>query len=73
MAIAHQTVTAPVRITTRPDRRRNTHGRVAFVVPSRAWTTVRLVGLVGATAMCVAMATAVVVGTALFALLNFAS
>ncbi|MDQ1511027.1 MAG: hypothetical protein QOG50_2871, partial [Actinomycetota bacterium] len=39
--------------------------------PARAWTAARIVGLVAATAFGVALATAVVVGTALFALLNF--
>ncbi len=77
MAIAYQPVTAPDPIytrpiSTRPDSRRSQHGRVAVEAPSRAWTTVRILGLVAATSMCVALAIAVVAGTALFALLNFA-
>jgi hypothetical protein len=77
VAIAYQPVTAPDPIyarpiSTRPDSRRSQHGRVAVELPSRAWTTLRIVGLVATTAMCVAILSAVVVGTALFALLNYA-
>jgi len=77
VAIAYQPVTAPDPIyarpiTTRPDSRRSKHGRVEVELPSRAWTTVRILGLVAATAMCVAILGAVVVGTALFTLLNYA-
>ena len=45
---------------------------VAADRPGRLWTAVRIVTLVAATALCVALATAVVAGSALFALLNFA-
>ena len=77
MAIAYQPVTAPDPIlarpiSTRPDSRRSKHGRVAVELPSRSWTAVRILGLLAATAVCVAIAIAVVVGAALFALLNFA-
>lgn len=72
MAIAHQPVTTPIRITTRPTRARVRYGAVAARGPARAWTVIRLVTLVAATALCVALAVAVV-GSALFSLLNFAS
>jgi len=41
-------------------------------LPPRAWTAARIVGLVAATAFCAALAIALVVGTALFALMNVA-
>jgi hypothetical protein len=73
VAIAHQPVTAPIRITTRPTRVRVRYGAVAVRGPARTWTIARIVALIAATAMSVALAVAVVVGSALFALLNFAS
>jgi hypothetical protein len=72
VAIAHQPVTAPIRITTRPTRSRVRYGTAAVRGPARAWTVIRLAALVAATALCVALAVAVVVGSALFALLSFA-
>jgi hypothetical protein len=72
VAIAHQSVTAPVILRTRPAPRHVRYASVAVVRTPRTWTTVRLVGLVLATAMGVALATAIVAGTALFTLLNFA-
>ena len=71
MAIAYQPVTAPQPISTRP-RRAPRAGTVPIELPSRAWTTARIIALVAATAFCMALATAVVVGTAFFALLNLA-
>jgi hypothetical protein len=41
-------------------------------LPPRAWAAARIVGLVAATAFCAALATALAVGTALFALVNVA-
>lgn len=73
MAIAYQPVMAPERISTRPARPRRVLVRtVPVAVPTRAWTTARIAGLIAATALCVALATAIVVGSAFFALLNLA-
>jgi hypothetical protein len=72
VAIAHQSVTAPITLRTRPAPSHTRYASAAGVGTHRTWTTVRLVGLVLATAMAVALATAIVAGTALFALLNFA-
>jgi hypothetical protein len=62
---------APVPVSTRPSPPRRAHRLATVDLPARAWTAARIVGLVAATAFGVALATAVVVGTALFALLNF--
>jgi hypothetical protein len=70
VAIAHQPVMAPAPVSTRRSRPRTSHRLVAVDLRSRAWTAARIVGLVAATAFAVALATAVVAGTALFALLN---
>ena len=77
VAIAYQPVTAPDPISTRPAGSRRPfrvvpYRMVAADRPGRLWTAVRIVTLVAATAFCVALATAIVAGTALFALLNFA-
>ena len=77
MAIAYQPVTAPDPISTRPAGSRRPYRVVPYRMvaadrPGRLWTAVRIVTLVAATALCVALATAVVAGAALFALLNFA-
>ena len=78
MAIAYQPVTAPTPTSTRPPpswqpaRSRRTYRRVTADRPRRLWTAARIVVLVVATALCVALAGAVVFGSALFALLNFA-
>ena len=77
MAIAYQPVTVPDAISTRPAGSRRPYRVVPYRMvaadrPGRLWTAVRIVTLVAATALCVALATAVVAGTALFALLNFA-
>jgi hypothetical protein len=76
LAIAHQPVTAPDPISTRPpDQRPPDQWRVYRVgtvdVPSRASTLVRLVGLLGATALTIALAVALGAGAALFAIMNF--
>ena len=72
MAIAYQPVMAPTPVSTRPALPRGPHGLVPVDLPSPAWTAARIVGLVAATAFCVALAIAVVTGAALFTLLNFA-
>ena len=77
MAIAYQPVTAPDPISTRPAGSRRPfqvvpYRMVAADRPGRLWTAFRIVALVAATAFCVALATAIVAGSALFALLNFA-
>jgi hypothetical protein len=72
VAIAHQSVTAPLPLRTRPAPSPVRYASVGVVRTRRTWTAVRLIGLVAATAIGVALATAVVIGTALFALLNFA-
>jgi hypothetical protein len=77
VAIAYQPVTAPDPISTRPAGSRRPYRVVPYRMvatdrPGRLWTAVRIVTLVAATALCVALATAVVAGAALFALLNFA-
>jgi hypothetical protein len=72
VAIAHQSVTAPQSLRARPAPPQIRPASVGVFRTPRTWTTVRLLGLVLATALGVALATAVVAGTALFALLNFA-
>jgi len=72
VAIAHQPVTTPIRITTRPSRPVR-YGAGTARGPARVWTVIRLVSLVAMTALCVAVAVAVVIGSALFALLSFSS
>lgn len=71
MTIAYQPATTPERITVRPAPRRGPHELVPVELAPRGWAAFRLVALMGATAFGVALATAIVTGTALFALLNF--
>jgi hypothetical protein len=71
MAIAHQPAMAPDPVSTRRALPRNPHARVPVDLPSRGWAAVHLAGLVAGTALCAALATAVVAGCVLFALLNF--
>ena len=59
-------------VSTRPERPRVSHRLVGSPRPSRAWAGVRIVGLVVATALGAALATALVVGAALFALMTVA-
>ena len=73
VAIAHQPVMAPTPVSTRRSLPRIPHGRSMVDLPPRAWTAARIVGLVAATALCAALAIALVGGTALFALMNVAS
>jgi hypothetical protein len=78
VAITYQPVTAPTPTSTRPApswqpaRSWRPYRRVVVDRPRRLWTATRIAGLVVATALCVAVAGAVVLGSALFALLNFA-
>jgi hypothetical protein len=77
VTITYQPVTAPAPISTRPATSRRPYRVVPYRMvaadrPGRVWTAVRIVTLVAATALCVALAVAVVAGAALFALLNFA-
>ena len=72
MTIAHQPVTARAGSRRGGPLPRVLHGFMTVDLPPRAWTAARIVGLVAATAFCAALATALVVGTALFALMNVA-
>jgi len=54
----------------RPAGSRSVHGLVPVEEPSRAWTVAKIAGLVALTALSAALATAIVVGGALFAVLN---
>lgn len=71
MAIAHQPATTPDPASARPELRRSPRAPVPVDLRSRGWTAAHLAGLVAGTALCAALATAVVVGSLLFALLNF--
>ena len=72
MVIAYQPATTPDPVSARPAFPRGPHELVRVDRPRRSWTALRLTALVAATAICVALATAIVAGTALFALLNLA-
>jgi len=70
VAIDPQPATTPLPFPTRPPATRPPH-RVVFVQrPSRAWTFAKLASLVTVTTLGVALTTAVVVGAAVFAILN---
>jgi hypothetical protein len=71
VTIAYQPATTPERITVRAAPRRGPHDVVRVEMEPRSWTALRLAGLVAATAIGVAVLTAIVAGTALFAVLNF--
>jgi len=72
VAIAHQPVMAPTRVLARPSRPRTRYRLGAVDRRSRVSIAARIVGLVAATAFGVALATAVVAGAALFALMTYA-
>lgn len=72
MAIAYQPAMTPDPVSARPERRRGPHELIAVDLPPKSWTALRLGALLAATAICVALATAIVAGTALFAVLNLA-
>jgi hypothetical protein len=70
MAIAHQPAMTAAPDSTRPALPRRPRGLELVDLPPRSWTVARLLGLLVATAVCVALATAIVGGTVLFAVLN---
>ena len=70
MAIDPQPATTPVPFLTRPPATRPPHRVVLVDRPSRVWTLAKLAGLVTVTTLGVALTTAVVVGAAVFAVLN---
>jgi hypothetical protein len=72
VTIAYQPVTTQQEIPARPPLPRRPHGLVPVDLPSRASTATRIVGLVAATSMCMALVIAFVAGMALLALVNFA-
>ena len=72
MAIAYQPVTAPDPISTRPTPQWRVHRVGTVDLPSRGSTTVRLLGLLAATALSIALGVALVAGAALFAVMSFA-
>ena len=71
MAIAHQPATTADPVSTRPALPPRPREHTLVAVPPRGLTAIRLMALLAATAVCVALVTAVVAGTALFAILNF--
>jgi hypothetical protein len=71
MAIAHQPAMTTDPVSTRPALPPRPREHALVALPPRLLTAVRLVALLAATAVCVAVVTAVVAGTALFAILNF--
>lgn len=71
MAIAHQPATTADPVSTRPELPGRPRGHTLVALPARSLTVVRLAALLVATAGCVALATAIVAGAALFAILNF--
>ena len=70
MAISPQPATAPLPFRTRPPSTRPPHRVVLVEGPSRAWTLAKLAGLLTVTTLGVALTTAVIVGAAVFAVLN---
>ena len=70
MAINPQPATTPLPFSARPPATRPPHRVVVVERPSRAWTFAKLAGLMTITSLGVALTTAVVVGAAVFAILN---
>ena len=70
MNIAYQPATTTAPGSARPRPARSPHALVLIEEPQRAWTFAKLAGLLAITAMAAAIVTAVVAGSALFALLN---
>src|SRR4029079_2863260 len=66
--IAYQPATSADAHSARPQLARAPHELVLTEEPSRARTFAKIVGLLAITALCAALATAIVAGTALFAL-----
>jgi hypothetical protein len=71
LAIAYQPVTATDPISTRPVPQWRVYRVGTVDVPTRRATLIRLVGLLGATALTIALAVAVVAGAALFAIMSY--
>jgi hypothetical protein len=71
VAIAHQPAMRPEPVSTRPALPRNRHALAPVDLPPRGWTGAHIVGLLAGTALCMALAAAVVAGSVLFAILNF--
>jgi hypothetical protein len=71
LAIAYQPVTTPDPISTRPAGQWRVYRVGTVDVPSRGSTLMRLVGLLGVTALTIALAVAVVAGAALFAIMSY--
>ena len=71
MNIAYQPATTTGRLRRGPRPSRSPHELVLVEEPSRAVTFAKIAGLLAVTAFCAALATAIVAGTAFFALLNF--
>jgi hypothetical protein len=71
VTIAPQPAMTPDPVSARPALPRSPHAQVPVDLPHRGWTAAHIVGLVAGTALCTALATAVVAGCVLFALLNF--
>jgi hypothetical protein len=75
MAIAHQPAMTTEAVSTRPpplpNPTRSAHELKLVEEPPRALTLAKIVGLVGITAVSVALCAAIVAGGALFAILTF--
>ena len=71
MNIAYQSATTDPPVQARARHAGSPHQLVLTEHEPRAWTIVKLVGLLALTAFGAALATAILAGTALFALLNF--
>ena len=70
MNIAYQPATSDDAHPTRAQFARSPHELVLTEAPTRAYTFAKIAGLLAITALGAALATAIVAGTALFALLN---
>lgn len=72
MAIAYKPAMTAPPISARPRVARSPHELVPVEQRSRAWAFVKIVCLLALTTVGVALAAAIVTGTALFTILNFA-
>ena len=71
MSIAHQSATPVPPKRARLGLTRAPHGLVTVDEPALAWTIAKIAGLLFLTAITVALVSAIVAGTAFFAILNF--
>jgi hypothetical protein len=69
--IAYQPATTTEAGSARPSPALSAHGLVLIEEPPRVYTVAKIAGLLAITALGTAVLTAIVAGTALFALLNF--